>query len=264
MRISYHNHTRRSDGTTDLASMVAGALDAGLDEFGISDHYVCPPGGEHVCWSMPPDGLEAYVGEALALMPDAGLPMRLGVEADFFPETATEVLARLAAYPFDYILASVHLVDGFAIDADAADWACLNHAEVNHVWRAYYRRIREMAEAGFGDIVAHFDLPKKFGVLPTVDVTPEAYQALDAIAAAGMALEMNTAGWEKRIGEQYPSLAILGEARRRGIPLIIGADAHAPADVARLYPRAAAVAREAGYDRQVRHIGREREAVGLD
>src|SRR5207245_6846079 len=117
MLTSYHNHTTWSDGAPTLAAQIQAARGAGLDELGISDHYVLYPGGEPVEWSMPPDLLGDYVLELRAAAAETkGLVLRLGIEADYFPETVDELRCRLAPYPFDYVIGSVHFLDGFPLD----------------------------------------------------------------------------------------------------------------------------------------------------
>jgi histidinol-phosphatase (PHP family) len=46
-----------------------------------------------------------------------------------------------------------------------------------------------------------------------------------------MAVEVNTSGLRKPIGEQYPSLEILQQAVEAGLPLTLGSDAHSPEHV---------------------------------
>jgi histidinol-phosphatase (PHP family) len=260
---SYHTHTVWSDGTATLSAMLAAAGAAGVAEYGVSDHYVLLPSGHDVNWAMPCASLDEYVATVRAAMAEVPFALRLGLEADFFPETIDELRARLAAHPFDYVLGSVHIVDGFPIDAEASYWEPLSEAERNAVWRGYLTRVRQLAESRAFDIAGHLDLPKKFGFPPTVDLSADFAAALDAIAAAGMALELNTAGWDKPAAEAYPAPALLREARRRDIPLVITADAHAPDEVTRHYPRAVALAREAGFTAQARFAGRQRTMVAL-
>jgi histidinol-phosphatase (PHP family) len=258
MLISYHNHTNWSDGAPTLAAQIQEARRLGLDELGISDHYVLHPELPEVDWSMPPDLLGDYVLQLRAAAAETtDLTLRLGVEADFFPETVEQVRANLSAYPFDYVIGSVHYVDGFPIDYQANVWDALSDDERNEKWRLYWRRIRELAESRAFDFVGHLDLPKKFGHRPTVDLSAEAHAALDAIAAAGMAIEINTAGWSLPAAEAYPSLELLREARRREIPLLINADAHFTEFLIRNFDRARDLAREAGYTELVRYELRE-------
>jgi len=265
MLISYHNHTNWSDGAPTLAAQIQAARAAGLDELGISDHYVLAPGGEESEWSMPLDLLGDYVLQLRAAAAETkDLIVRIGIEADFYPETVEELRSRLERYPFDYIIGSVHGVDGFPIDETAKHWDALTESERNDMWRLYWVRIRQMAESGVYDFAAHLDLPKKFGHRATVDLTAEAHAALDALAAAGMAIEINTAGWSLPAKEAYPSLELLRQARAREIPLLINADAHFTEFLTRDFDRARDLAREAGYSELVRYEGRGQITYPLD
>lgn len=257
--VSYHNHTRWSDGAADLAATVAAAERLGIDELGISDHYTLSPDGTPPAWSMPPDHLLEYVRQVQTVAASSlSVTLRLGLEADFFPETVDELGGRLAAHPFDYVIGSVHFVDRFPVDTDVGLWRALAAHERDEVWRHYWHLVRQMAESGVFDLVAHLDLPKKYGYRPSVDLTAEAEAGLAAIARADMAIELNTSGWDRPAREAYPSPALLQNARRRGIPLLISADAHAPDQLTRHFAAAVAVARAAGYREVVRYAGRQR------
>ncbi|OPZ85611.1 MAG: Histidinol-phosphatase [bacterium ADurb.Bin429] len=264
MQVSYHNHTAWSDGTALLSAMLDGARAAGLDEFGLSDHFALMPGSEPVSWAMPPDFLDEYVRalwETAAATDD--LVFRVGIEVDYFPQTEAETLAALANHRFDYLIGSVHFADGFPIDASPGPWEALTVDERDDVWRRYWTYLRRAVETRAFDFIGHLDLPKKFGFLPRADFSGLITDLLDAIADCGPAIELNTAGWDKPIGEQYPSLTLLRETRHRGIPLVISADGHAPGHVANHFPRAVALAREAGYTEILRFANRERFAVPL-
>src|SRR2546426_8402596 len=102
MVTSYHNHTRWSDGKPTVAEVIAAARQFGLDEIGISDHYTLAPGWR-VRWSMPLERLGDYVAElqqAAAAAEDT--KVRIGIEADFFPETVGELGKILSLHPLDY------------------------------------------------------------------------------------------------------------------------------------------------------------------
>jgi histidinol-phosphatase (PHP family) len=264
MLTSYHNHTTWSDGAPTVAALIQAARAAELDELGISDHYVLRPDGEEVDWSMPPDLLGDYVLQLRAAAAETrDVTLRIGVEADFFPETVEILRARLNAYPFDYVIGSVHYVDDFPIDCGGGFWEPLSAEQRNEKWRLYWRRVRQLAESGAYDFLAHPDLPKKFGHRPTVDLSADASAALDAVRAADMAIEINTAGWSLPAGEAYPSLELLRQAHARGIPLLINADAHFPEFLTRDFDRARELARDAGYTELVRYEGRRRLPVPL-
>jgi histidinol-phosphatase (PHP family) len=264
MVVSYHNHTRWSDGTCSVHDQIAAAREAGLTELGISDHYVLSPPGVVAEWTMPLDKLGEYVADMRAAGQSAeGLTFRVGVEADYFPETIDSLREALAQHPFDYVIGSVHYANGFPLDESAKLWEALSTDELNSMWRLYWTRIREMAESRVFDFAAHLDLPKKFGFRPSVDLTEESNAALDAIAAAGMAIEINTAGWSLPAKEAYPSPEILRAARKRNIPLLINADAHTPKILVRGFDQARQLAREAGYTELTRYEKRHPYPIPL-
>jgi histidinol-phosphatase (PHP family) len=214
---------------------------------------------------MDPNRLSDYVAEVQALQDQAapGLPLRLGLEADFFPEQQEALREILGSYPFDYLIGAVHYVDGFLVDADPHSWAALSPQEVNAVWRGYWERIAGLARSGLYDFVAHLDLPKLFCHRPTVDLSEEVQAALEAIAAAGLAVEVNTAGWHRPCQEAYPAQELLHACRQRGIPALVNTDAHAISHLGRDLERGVDWLRRAGYREVVRFAGRQRVAVAV-
>jgi len=249
--VSYHNHSTWSDGKASPQAMVAAAGAAGLLEFALSDHFVFTPYADTNApeWSMPGNGraLEGCLAEIRAAATGAPRVVRVGIEVDYFPETWGQTLEALARHDLDVVIASVHYVDRFPIDTAARFWEPLSQADINRIFRGYWQRIRGLAECRLGDIVGHLDLPKKFAFYPTTDLSREIGAALDAIAASGMTVELNTAGWDKPCAAPYPSPELLGQVRERGIPVVMNADAHCPAEIARHYDRGAELLRQCGF-----------------
>jgi histidinol-phosphatase (PHP family) len=266
--ISYHNHSRFSDGADSVDAMVQAAKAAGLAEFGLSDHWVFAPfrNPEAKTWSMAQEQLDKYVQEVCQARQkycDDSFQLRLGIEVDFFPENAAQVVAALGDQPFDYIIGAVHYVDRFAVDHSAETWAPFTQAQVDDIWRQYWQRIRGLARSGLYDIVAHLDLPKKFAFYPSVELRDEEDAALAAIREADMIIEINTAGLDKPCDEPYPSLSLLQRARALDIPVIVSADAHRCANVKRNFPAAYELMARAGYDPDIRwHFKQRRREAG--
>jgi len=171
-----------------------------------------------------------------------------GIEADYY-DGCEEFLSKwLPAQGFDYVIGSVHSVDGLGF----------NDPEFRHIWDSvdmtavcnkYFTSVRMLADSGLFDAVGHFDLPKMFGRRPSDKVLEEMVKpVLDRIAGAGMGIELNTRGLRKPVGEIYPSPFILSHAREREIPICFGSDAHSPEEVGVGFDRALKMAWEAGYD----------------
>ena len=241
---SLHNHSTWSDGAADIGTMALAARAAGLHAFGISDHWVMLPANCRLNteWSIAPGRLDSYFQECIDVkkqVETTHFTMRIGLEVDFFPENWQANMARLASYPLDYTIGSIHYLDDFPIDSSPEPWLPLGQDAINDIWREYWRRLHALAETRAFTIIGHLDLPKKFGYGATADLSFEIEAALQAIRRSGAQLELNTAGWSKPCAEPYPSPNLLKRALALGIPVLITADAHAPEHVNRDFDKAA-------------------------
>ncbi len=243
----YHVHTTFSDGVGSVAQCIEHAISVGLSEIGIADH-VSPV--QPTPWdtaSIPFARLEEYVAavrEAGARYD--GIAVLLGMEADYVPQHENELQALLAAMPLDYVIGGVHVIDGFEFDDPAARdderWS-----DPDALFTAYYDIVRKAAECGCFDVIAHFDYIGLWGHAPGPAVGGAVVAALDAVAASGAALELNTDRISDPAGVMYPSDEVLRAACGRGIPLVISSDAHAAEHVGRLWDEALERAARAGY-----------------
>jgi len=260
---TWHNHTQWSDGSASVGAMIDAAQRSGVTSLGVSDHLVLDPAGVRHVWSMDPAELGAYCSGVREADVPAGMQVLCGVEADYIPQTVAQTRQVLAAHDVDFIVASVHFVDGFPVDSEFAPWEVLTVEEREEVHRRYWQLIREMASARLGDIAAHLDLTKKFGFRWQSDLSAAVAAALDAIAESGMVVEVNTAGWHKPCAEAYPSKDILRGCRERNIPVTINADAHEPDHLLRDFDRARELLRSVGYRDQVFFTRGGREMQGI-
>ncbi|MFU8892286.1 MAG: histidinol-phosphatase HisJ family protein [Luteolibacter sp.] len=264
MLADYHTHTplcHHASGTPE--AFVDAALAAGLGEFGISDHAPQTP-EPYDDWRMAVADLPEYFDWiARARAHAAGrIPVRAGIECDWLPGNHAWIEELAGKYNWDYLIGSIHYLDGW--DFDNPKW--LNHwaeVDIENLWANYWQAYAEMAGTGLFDILGHPDLVKKFGFLPFEDPARYYEPAVEAIAASGAAIEINTAGWHKPCEEAYPAPEFLKLAAKAGIPLVISSDAHAPHDVARDFARAIALAKESGFTRTVLFDGRKRTSVPL-
>lgn len=257
MLTSYHCHTRFSDGDCSVDDHIREATSVGLDELGISDHYILYP-NRTIEWSMPVDGLQKYMDALQAERETAGqrLAVRFGLEADYIPESAERLGVELRRYPFDYVIGSVHFVGDFPIDESSSHWDSLSQDGRNEIIRKYWRLTADMARSGLFDIVGHTDLYKKFGHRASVDISEDIAIALDAVADAGMAVELNTSGIQCT-GEAYPAMDILAQCYARDIPTLVTADAHTPANLTRYFDVGIRQLKSLGYTQKATFKGRE-------
>jgi histidinol-phosphatase (PHP family) len=144
------------------------------------------------------------------------------------------------------VLGSVHWLGSFLVDDEESlpEW---NRRDVAGVWDEYTRFIEDLADARLVDVLAHPDVVKVFGFRPP-DETPVRERIVAAAKRNGLALEVNTNGLRKPVGELYPHPEILRAARAAGVPVTLASDAHAPERVGLRFGEGIAAARAAGYD----------------
>jgi histidinol-phosphatase (PHP family) len=259
MRLDYHIHTGLTDGTGKPVEYARVALSRGLDEIGFSDH--APFENRETDWTLTLPKLHTYVEwvrEAQREFPQ--LPIKLGLEVDFVPGCEAWVRKLAALYPWDYFLGSVHYLGDWPVDRSADDW---KDQDVEARWREYFQLWTRAAESRLFDSLAHPDLPKKFRLCPRADFAPVFREALCAVAASGMAIEVSTGGLRKPCREIYPSEIFLRLARELDVPITLGSDAHIPEDVGIDFDKAVALARRCDYESVCRFTQRKRELVAL-
>ncbi|MFH1487722.1 MAG: histidinol-phosphatase, partial [Pseudomonadota bacterium] len=217
--------------------------------FGFSDHYILHPRGTPPNWSLPVERVGAYAEEVLSFRDQEDISVLLGLEVDWFEDHGDAIKEALKELPLDFIIGGVHFVGDMPVDSRPEDWEGLTREEINQAYRGYWRLVRGMVESRIFQIAAHLDLPKKFGILPSEDMTPMIHEVLDAMAVSGMVLELNTSGWYRPCRECYPSPDILREALKRHIPVMPASDAHHPDHLLRAFGRAAMLLRDLGYTR---------------
>lgn len=243
----YHVHTRFSDGEGEPAQCVERALGLGLPAIGISDHLTPAVLGAEGDWSIRHDCLDEYVGavrDAAARYP--GITVLLGVEADYVPGAEDELAGLLGAYPFDYVIGGLHYIDGFSFDDEATREDAL-WDDAASLYRRYYALVSRAAACGLFDVLAHLDYVMLWGRRTEADISAAEDEALAAMAAGGVAIEVNTTGTLDPAGRMYPAPGLLERARRLGIPLVFGSDAHEVGQVGWQWDAAVALARRAGY-----------------
>ncbi|WP_041231109.1 histidinol-phosphatase HisJ family protein [Deinococcus peraridilitoris] len=209
--------------------MARAALDAGLAGITFTDHMPMPAWYD-APWRMRRDQLDHYVSsvrEAQSAFASR-LEVRLGLEADFHPGTEHWIEEVLSAHEWDYVIGSVHYIGAWGFDNPEFQDE-YERRDPGALYRSYYALIEGAARSGLFDAIGHLDLPKKFGLRAPED--GPALAALDVIAARGLALDFNTAGWRKVVGEAYPSPELTYQAVARGIPFVLGSDAHSPEEV---------------------------------
>jgi len=259
MIVDYHMHLRGPsngrEGPVELSvdaveRFVEQAEARGVDEIAFTEHMYYFRQAEPLL-SFPyhrelvAHDLDAYC-DAILEAKGRGLPVKLGLELEWIPSRDEELAEVMRPYPWDFLLGSVHLVDGQAVDLEPGLWGQMS---VEDVWRRYFAELGDLAASGLADVLAHPDLVKIFGRRPAPEVVDACHEdAATAIAEAGVAVEVSTAGLRKPVGELYPDAGFLTRCRERGVEATLASDAHVAHDVGRDFEAGIEHLRSAGYE----------------
>lgn len=241
--LDLHNHTTRcKHATGTMSEYVDTALSQGVSVYGFACHA---PMDYDTGFRMSFDELQDYFHDIETLQErySGRCTIRKGLEVDYLPK---HLDSRVLDADVDYLIGSVHFLDDWGFDNPQFISEYMRQ-DMSQCWQRYLHAIRDMAKSGLFQIVGHFDLLKIFNNPPDDSVHEAITQTLESIKSAGMALEINSAGLRKPIGEIYPSKQILRKAFALGIPITFGSDAHAVQQVGFGRESAQRLAKEVGY-----------------
>ncbi len=255
-----HCHTplcKHAQGTP--AEYAAAAEARGLKGIIFTCH--CPlPGGISHAVRMAPEQYGAYV-DAVAEAREkftGRVDVRLGLESDFYPGVEPWLEELHARVPLHHVLGSVH--------TQVPDYrARFFHGDWFDYQQTYFEHLAQAAETGLYDTLAHPDLVKNEAPHEwrLSRIEPYIQRALDRIAATGVAMELNTSGANKALPEMNPGPRILELIRQRGIPIVIGADAHRPGRVGDAFDVALKQLESLGFREVSFFLDRKRQTVPI-
>lgn len=200
--------------------------------------------------------LDRYVDVILRAR-EAGMPVRLGVEVDYFPETIGDVVAFLETYPIDVLVGSVHWIGGFGFDKGHSrdEWERRGHRAV---YEQYFSLVAMLAASGLVDVIAHPDRVKMNGVRLSSEPV-DLYKGLVEAAVSGdVSVEINSGGLRHEVGEIYPTERLLEMFSGAGLSLTMASDAHLPEYAGWMFDHLSLLAIEAGFTEVARYEGRRR------
>lgn len=254
--VDYHLHTHIShDGAGRIQEHAHQATRNGLSEICFTEHLDFYPSEDGLsCGTIPSEArLQSYLEEVRDAAPRTKVVLRAGLELDYKPEADRWVRGLLERFSFDFVLGSVHNVDGLGIsDRKGATL----YFQQRGAWQGcldYYEVVEKAVGTGLFDSFAHLDLMKRFrpengGLMMQGELRDRLVAILDGMAANGTGIEINGGGLSHDPKEAYPSLGLLKLARERGVDILtIGSDSHRPETVGRHLAECIDLAREAGY-----------------
>jgi histidinol-phosphatase (PHP family) len=179
----------------------------------------------------------AMIDEAREHGKTRGVEVLFGIEAEIHPDedAMRHMEETLEAESFDFVLGSLHhMLPAFRQYLEENNWT----RDADKI-RAYFACLARGAASGRYHSLSHPDVIRIYGSLdgPFVPAEHKAVitDALDAIAAAGVCMEINTSGLIKGDFVVHPDPEIMEWALERKIPFTIGSDSHSPQMVGQFF-----------------------------
>jgi histidinol-phosphatase (PHP family) len=245
--VDFHTHTILCEHATGYPDdYAAAAVKKGITTLGFSDHAPLPDGLREGV-TMRINDVENYIAmvETTKDTFKGKIDVRLGFEVDF-PLHPTFDSGYFTDPRIDYLIGSCHYLGKWPLDHQDYKEDYFTRG-VDNVYSAYYDALEACAASGLFNIIGHFDLAKKFGYRPERDMTPKITAVAKAAARTNTAVEMNTAGLRKPVGEIYPSPEIVKILFDCDVPVTLGSDAHAPEEVGADFAKAVELVKKCGY-----------------
>ncbi len=245
--VDYHIHTSLCEHASGSPEdYIRTGIEKGIMEIGFADHAPLPEGLREGV-TMRPGDVEPYIrriGEVRAANSDR-IAVKIGFEVDYpFQESFDR--RYLGDSRLDFLIGSCHIMDGWMFDNPLCVEEYKNR-DINEVYARYFDLLLDLVSSNAFNVVGHLDLVKKFGHRPTRDFSAEVRRLARECAGRDVAVEINTAGLRKPVGEIYPSDDILSILFNENVPVTLGSDAHAPDEVGYEYAAALGRIQAAGY-----------------
>ena len=281
MKIDYHMHFEYGDYNFDWVEKFFDAAKLrGLDEIGITEHSHTFPEFESLYYEdLILDNLEVGAFQKVWLKTNKfkhtlkdyfdfmaelkkNHAVKIGIEVCNFQNQAA-VKNILDAWNFDYIIGSVHFLNGWGYDASKIKDEWQRH-DLREIYETYTAEVEKLADSKIYDVIGHPFNIRLFKNFPDFDVTPYLERVASAMKKNNLAVDVNT-GTKYRypVGEISPYADFMKVAAAYELPIIISSDAHQPEDCGRFCDEAVTYVKSFGYDKVLTFNRRQREFVKL-
>jgi histidinol-phosphatase (PHP family) len=229
----YHVHTTySSDGRMTMETLCKQAIKLGLKEIAITDHI-------DMDWPVPGytsfdiETLKQYLSdiEKMKKKFKGQLIIKKGIEIGLQPHILDQCTNVIREYPFDFIIASIHIVD--RTDPYLGDF--YNNKTKEESYRRYYEEVLALIESYDAfNVLGHLDYIKRYSPFLVEEGDHLLCRSivddiLKTLIRKEKGLEVNTSGYRHASKTTMPHPDIIHRYWKLGGRIItLGSDAHSP------------------------------------
>ncbi|HEY8423362.1 MAG TPA: histidinol-phosphatase HisJ family protein [Clostridia bacterium] len=249
IKFDLHTHTKFSfDSSQDILELIKRAKDIGLKYLAITDHFdngstYSPPSLDIAEYCQT---ITSYKEIALEL----GVELLLGIEMGYMPQKNEENAKIIQDYPFDYVINSLHEVDG--VDCYFAEYHQGKDKYQSYI--KYFEKVLESADAPYYySSIGHIGyvirkapyVPKEFRYSEFQDILDK---ILNKIIQKQKILEINTSAAD--LAEPVlPGIEIIKRYYELGGRLVtFGSDAHSAQRLAENFDIVCRILKDIGFE----------------
>lgn len=252
MTVDYHIHClahgERKSFKENYLAFINEARKKGMTEIGFAEH------NEYL------DAVDYKLLQTLQ-MQIKDIKIKIGVEMEM-PVTE-DGFKMLSKYPLDYIIASVHIIDDWLFDHPDYTEKYAEYS-ADDLYRIYFEKIaRLLAWSGY-NIIGHLDLIKVFNKRSDFNFKPLIEKGLRGLRERNCAVEINTAGKYKPIGEIYPAPDVIEWLYQLDVPITLSSDAHKGEDTGRDIMKTLEELKKVGFKKIAGFTSLKRYLINID
>lgn len=160
---------------------------------------------------------------------DLPIKVKFGLEVCYRKQDEDFLRDILSKHHFDFLIGSVHSVDGLMYDMSYSKDILWNIIDKNVIYKHYYEELNNLVNSNLFDQVGHPDTIKLFNIYPDYDLTKTYEELADNIKKHHLKAECNVGCFyrynHKDLGLSDELLKIFVD---KGVELITVSDAHYP------------------------------------
>ena len=267
IKADIHTHTTYStDCDAPMETMILEAISRGLDTLCFTEHmdkdYPIDPKRDP---SLPVEFLldtEAYRQGFLKMKEKYSDKIRLlwGVELGLQPWLSDWEQDYVKSHPFDLVIGSMHNPK----NVDPYYPAFFEGRSEQEAYTEYFTETIECLKSFSDfDVIGHMDYVVRYGPNKNKEYSYARYAEyidpiLTKIIECGIALEVNTGGYKKGLGEPNPCRDIILRYKELGGEMVtVASDAHSPESICYEFPRVESLLLDCGFKYHTVFIGRK-------
>ena len=162
------------------------------------------------------------------------IKLKFGLEVCYSPEHIKDIENIKNMYSFDFLVGSIHFIDGWAFSHKKQPWRKEN-SNLNDLYKRYYELVYELVESNLFSGLAHPNSLQCFGAYPIGDYDAEYNRIARALKENNMYIE-ESSGLAINYGDTELGMSgkMLKAMILQNVQILTASDAHIPQDVGEL------------------------------